>query len=452
MVSAADVCVKLGYTTLTSEKYKRFVSNFKETWLRQQHPELIIGPVAPREAHKSVEWETGIRTMYTDFPVQWALANFENQAEHRECATQFLIAQAKKVRQDMKSEAKTAAEAARAATTAAIAKRAKRGTVAAAPATPAPATPRTCRAPRNPVAPPAPATPRTSRTHRSPLANRPDPVSSSTLPSSSPLANRGAPTTRKWARFVVDDDDNDGEVPRSPSRPPTKQQRQVELPELQFNTFSVAFRGPDSNRIHSTTYGSVNEFPRLVLWARERAPQLRTVLMLLKTTITLQNDEYLDIFPDVEQGGRVELGILDKGSWNSALMMPQGNRPNAGSFVGLLVVGIAAERDQNHGISEEIMPDYTGEDEDEREPGRGNRPGNSRPEDSWEAPSRPSGLSGQSRSPGGEGAAGDGDNAGDGGSGQSGDDDDGDSDGDSDRDGGGNNNNNDLYSRPSPGM
>ena len=192
--------------------------------------------------------------------------------------------------------------------------------------------------------------------------------------------------------------------------------------------------------------------PCLVLWARKRAPQLRTVLMLLKTTITLRNDEYLDIFPDVEQSGRVELGISDQGSWNSALMMAQGNRPKAGSFVGLLVVDIAAESDQNHEVSEEIMPDYTGEDQDEREPGRGNRPGNSRPEDSGEGPSRPSGLSGQSRSPSEDGAAGAGDNAGDGDSAQSGDDYDGDSDGDSDRDGGGNNNNNDLYSRPSPGM
>ena len=91
MVSAADVCVKLDSTTLTSENYKRVVSNFKGTWLRLQYPDLIIGPVAPREADKSVEWETGIQTMYTDFPVQWALANFENPAECRECATQFLI-------------------------------------------------------------------------------------------------------------------------------------------------------------------------------------------------------------------------------------------------------------------------------------------------------------------------------------------------------------------------
>ena len=98
------------------------------------------------------------------------------------------------------------------------------------------------------------------------------------------------------------------------------------------------------------------------------------------------------------------------------------------------------------------MPDYTGDDENEQEPGRGNRRGNSRPEESEEGPSRPWSLSGQSRSHGGEGAAGADDNARDGGLGQSGDDDDGDSDGNSNRDGGGNNSNNDLYSRPSPGM
>ena len=41
--------------------------------------------------------------------------------ERQECATQFLILQAKKLHQDMKSEAKKAAEAAPAATAAAIA-------------------------------------------------------------------------------------------------------------------------------------------------------------------------------------------------------------------------------------------------------------------------------------------------------------------------------------------
>ena len=357
----------------------------------------------------------------------------------------------------MKSEAKKAAEAARAAAAATVAKRAKHRTVAAAPATPTPATPRTRRAPRSAVAPPAPATPSTSRAPRSPLANRPALVSSSTLPFSSPLANRSAPTTRERARFVVDNNNNNnnndyGEVPRSPSRQPTKRQRQVELPELGFNSFSVSFRPPDSNRIHFTTCASINVFPHLVVWTSERAPQLRTVPMLLKTNIPLRNDEYLDIFPDVEEGGRVERGISDQGSWNSALIMAQGNRPNAGSFVGHLVVGIAAESDQDQGVSEEIMPYYTGENEDEREPGRGNRPGNSRTDNSREGPSQPSGLSGQSRSPGGERAARAGDNVGNGGSGQSGDDDDGDSIGDSERDGGGNNNDDDLYSRPSPGM
>ena len=432
--SAADICVKLGFAAITSEDYKTFVSNFKRTWLRQQHADLIAGPLALKAADKSVEWETGIRTMYTDFPAQWDLANFESPAERRDCATHFLIAQTKKVRQDMKEEEKKAADAARAAA-AAVAKRAKRATVPAAPATP-----RTRGTPRNTVAPTAPGTPKTRRAPRSPLANRPAPGSSS------PLANRGALSTRKQIRFH----DDEGEVPRSPSGPPTKRQRQVELPELRFSSFSVSFRVLGSNRIHSTTYASVNEFPRLVFWARERAPQLSTVPILLKTTITLRNDEYLDIFPGVEQGGKVELGISDQGSWNSALMMAQGNRPNADSFVGLLVVAMAAESDQNHGVSEEIMPDYTGEDEDEREPGRGNRPGNSRPEDRGEGPPQPPGLPGQNRSPGGEGAAGAGDNGGDGGSGQGGDDD-GNGNGDDGGDGGGNNDD-DLYSRPRSGM
>ena len=71
----------------------------------------------------------------------------------------------------------------------------------------------------------------------------------------------------------------------------------------------------------------------------------------------------------------VELGISDQGSWNSALMMAQGNPPNVNSFVGLLVVAMAAENDQNHRVSEELMPDYTGEDEDDQKLGRGNRPG-----------------------------------------------------------------------------
>ena len=153
----------------------------------------------------------------------------------------------------------------------------------------------------------------------------------------------------------------------------------------------------------------------------------------------------MDIFPGVEQGGKVKLGISDQGSWNSALMMAQDNRPNAHSFVGLLGIVMAAESVQNHGVSQEIMPEYTGEDEDKREPGRGNRPGNSRPEERGEGATQPPGLPGQNKSPGGEGATGAGDNGGDGGSGQGGDDD-GNGNGDDGGDGGGNND--DLYSCP----
>ena len=66
--------------------------------------------------------------------------------------------------------------------------------------------------------------------------------------------------------------------------------------------------------------------------------------------------------------------------------MAQGNRPNADSCDGLLVVAIAAESDQNHKVSEEIMPDYTSDDENEREPGRRKHPGNLRSDDREEGP------------------------------------------------------------------
>jgi hypothetical protein len=171
--------------------------------------------------------------------------------------------------------------------------------------------------------------------------------------------------------------------------------------------------------------------------------------MLLKTTITVRNDEYLDLLPGTEQGGRVEMIISDQGSWNAALMMAQGNRPNEGSYAGLLVVAVAATEDSEHGVEEEIGPDYTGEDEDERELGRGNRHGNSRPGDDGEEASQPSSLPRQSRGTGGRGAMEAGDNTGDGGSDQDAGGNGGDGGGDNDDDDDGDGGDDDLYSRPS---
>jgi len=167
--------------------------------------------------------------------------------------------------------------------------------------------------------------------------------------------------------------------------------------------------------------------------------------MLHKTNITLWNDEYIDFFPSVEKGGRAELGISDKGSWNPALMMAQANRPNEGIFDGLLVVAIDAESHENHGVEEEIGPDYTGKEEDEREPRRNNRPEN--PGHRGEGPSQPSTWPRPSRK-GTERAIDTGDNDGDGSWDQDGNDhDDGDDDdGDDDDDDDGGNDN--LYSRP----
>jgi len=250
-------------------------------------------------------------------------------------------------------------------------------------------------------------------------------------------------TTGKWAR-------NDDDEAAVPGNPPAKRLREVELPELRFTAFSGSYCGPDSTRTHSTTYVGVNEFPRLVRWARGRAPQLSTKSMLLKTNITLRNDDYMDFFPGVEKGERGELGISDQGSWNAALMMAQANCPNEGTFAGLLVVAIDAESDENHGVEEEIRPDYTSEEEDEPEPWRINRPENPGP--GGEGPSQPSTQPRPSRK-GKERAIDTGDNDGDGDSDQDGNDhdygdnDDGDDD-DGDDDDYGDGGNDDLYSRP----
>ncbi|CUS07052.1 unnamed protein product [Tuber aestivum] len=111
-------------------------------------------------------------------------------------------------------------------------------------------------------------------------------------------------------------------------------------------------------------------------------------------------------------------------------MAAQGNRPNQSSFAGLLVVAIPAVEDLDHFVQEEIGPDYTGEDEDERELGRDNRPSNSGPEDNGEGPSQPSDLPRTKESTGGGGATEVGDKGKDVASGQ-------------------NDNDDDLYSRPS---
>ncbi|KAG0133819.1 hypothetical protein HOY82DRAFT_603468 [Tuber indicum] len=298
------------------------------TWLRQQHQDLIPGPVALTADDKNVEWESGIQRMYTDFPIPWALGNFASPADRCKRATQFLIHQTRKVHSDIAVETKRAAKATQAA-----AARAKRRGVPAAPAT---STARTTTIART-----------TTRTRRSPVAIRSPVAARGSLDPSSSLAMRRALTTRKRARI-----DDVGEVAES----------------------------------------LVNEFPRLVLWVHKRALQLRMRSMVLRTNITLRNEEYLVIFP-VEQGGRVQFFILDQGSWNVALMMAQGKRPNEGSFVCLMVVAIAAQGDMDHGAEDEIRPDYPGEDEDEEELGRGNRCGNPGPEeleDSGEGPSQPS--------------------------------------------------------------
>src|SRR5205807_4038087 len=188
---------------------QNWVSEFKRVWLGQKHPDLIPGPKALADEDKTVEWESGLRAMYVDYPTEWALANFTSPADRRDCTVQFLILQTKKVRQDEAEATKKAAEAARTLT-------------------------------KRPPAPLHRPAPLTSSTHVTPMT--PTTASATT---SSLLSTRSALITGKRAR-----NDDEGEVAGSP---PAKRPRQVELPQLRFTSFSISFRGPNSFRIHYTT-------------------------------------------------------------------------------------------------------------------------------------------------------------------------------------------------------
>ncbi|KAG0643367.1 hypothetical protein HOY80DRAFT_1033408 [Tuber brumale] len=76
-----------------------------------------------------------------------------------------------------------------------------------------------------------------------------------------------------------------------------------------------------------------------------------------------------------------------------------GKCPNQSLFAGVLVFEIPPVEDLDHFVEEEIGPDYTGEDEDERELGRDN----SEPEDNGKRPSQPSDLPRTKESTGGGG-------------------------------------------------
>ncbi|KAG0640489.1 hypothetical protein HOY80DRAFT_1041783 [Tuber brumale] len=218
-------------------------------------------------------FESELRQQYSDFRTHWGDANLVNWADCRESAVQFMIRQMKKGRSDMAPEAKKAAEVANwpVAPPAPVTATAS-PTTATAPATTTAAT--------TTMAPAQSSTPATTMT---PLAT------TGYLATSSPMSTRSTLITKKRPG-VFDHKEN----PERRARLLTNWARQVDLPALQFMSFTVLFRGPHSTRVHSTSYASISEFHPL-------------------TNITLQNEEYQDHF-GVEQGDSMEWVISDQGS------------------------------------------------------------------------------------------------------------------------------------------
>ncbi|KAG0640187.1 hypothetical protein HOY80DRAFT_1042628 [Tuber brumale] len=304
-----EICGKLGFPSVSDQLYKECVSRFKRVWLRKKHSELLPRPVALGNDNKTQEQESGLRQQYSEFPTHWGDANLVN------CR----IA----------------------------------GTCCALSPGDCHGLPHNCHCPCNyrccyhaydPCAKHCPPD------YHDPLAT------TSPLATSSPLSTSSTVITKK--RPGVFDHKED---PEPQARPLTNWPRQVDLPELQFMSFTVLFRGLNSTQVESTSYASISEFHRLA-------------------NITLRNEEYQDHF-GVEQVDSVERVISDQGSWNAAVMATQGNCPTQSSFAGLSVVAIHA-------------------DADDWQPGRDN----SEPQDKGEGPLQPADLPGTKESTGGWGA------------------------------------------------
>ena len=120
-----QLVTRMGFANQWAPEYTDHVRSVKGTFLREEHPELLVGPQALEASTGSLAtWENALNRLYERYPEQWNPVNFDgNLAQRRGFANFFLVAQAKKARSDAVNEERKAAAA-----TAAAAARASRST------------------------------------------------------------------------------------------------------------------------------------------------------------------------------------------------------------------------------------------------------------------------------------------------------------------------------------
>ena len=115
VMTGDDIAKKLGYDSTNAAEYAEHVQSVKRECLRRDHQDLLEGPKAIRDKTGSILiWELGLDDFYKKYDEMWSLNRFGNNASaHRTYANNFLIAQAKKARQDDAEERKKAEVAAK---------------------------------------------------------------------------------------------------------------------------------------------------------------------------------------------------------------------------------------------------------------------------------------------------------------------------------------------------
>src|SRR3981081_4673352 len=108
-----QLVTRMGFANQWAPEYTDHVRSVKGTFLREEHPELLVGPQALEASTGSLAtWENALNRLYERYPEQWNPVNFDgNLAQCGGFANLFLVAQAKKARSDAVNEGRKAAPA-----------------------------------------------------------------------------------------------------------------------------------------------------------------------------------------------------------------------------------------------------------------------------------------------------------------------------------------------------
>lgn len=290
VMTGDDIAKKLGYDSTNAAEYAEHVQSVKREFLRRDHQDLLEGPKAIRDKTGSnLIWELGLDDFYKKYDEMWSLDRFGNNASARRTyANNFLLAQAKKARQDDAEERKKAEAAAKKK-----AERERQNTASSM---------KTRGRKRFRMEPPL------SRNVSSPSGQK----------SSSP--HRHSPHSSQYS------------PPPSPKR-----RKMIEKPDLKFPEFAIILKGLPNPP--ATSYDSTWKFEDLLNWILQKLSSLRGQRIVCWTEVTIRDEEYSDMLGCAlnEKCNRM---ITDQSSWNAAVMAAQANRLKEDHFYGIAIFAL----------------------------------------------------------------------------------------------------------------